>query len=97
MDTSASKPPEGLAAQAATRPQGCVLSDAWNTSCPMAGALSVWWLPLPPGTELEGLLIGHFLMGWGEAFVTGMFTAVFVAFRPEWLASWSDQRYLPRD
>ena len=62
-----------------------------------AGALSVWWRPLPPGTELEGLLLGHFLMGWGEAFVTGMFTAIFVAFRPEWLASWSDQRYLPND
>jgi uncharacterized membrane protein len=63
----------------------------------VAGALSVWWLPLPPGTELEGLLLGHFLMGWGEAFVTGMFTAIFVAFRPEWLASWSDRRYLPRE
>ena len=62
-----------------------------------AGALSVWWLPLPPATELEGLLLGHFLMGWGEAFVTGMFTAIFVAFRPEWLASWSDRRYLPRE
>jgi uncharacterized membrane protein len=61
-----------------------------------AGALSVVWQPLPPGTELEGLLLGHWLMAWGEAFVTGMFTAIFVAFKPEWLASWSDQRYLPR-
>ena len=62
-----------------------------------AGALSVWWQPLPPGTELEGLLLGHWLMAWGEAFVTGMFTAIFVAFKPEWLASWSDRRYLHRE
>ena len=62
-----------------------------------AGALEVAWQPLPPGTELEGLLLGHFLMSWGEAFVTGMFTAIFVAFKPEWLASWSDRRYLLRE
>ena len=61
-----------------------------------AGELSVGWLPLPPGTALKGLLFGQFLTGWGEAFVTGMFTAIFVAFRPEWLARWSDRRYLPR-
>ena len=29
-------------------------------------------------------------------FVTGMLAAIFVAFRPEWLATWSDQLYLKR-
>ena len=59
-----------------------------------AGALAALAAPLPPGTELDSLLIGHVLMAWGEAFATGMLTAIFVAFRPEWLASWSDARYL---
>ncbi|MBX3607278.1 MAG: hypothetical protein KF788_18505 [Piscinibacter sp.] len=60
-----------------------------------AGALASFALPLPPGTELGTLLVGHWLMAWGEAFATGMLTAIFVAFRPQWLASWSDARYLP--
>ena len=34
------------------------------------------------------------LMAWGDAFLTGMFGAIFVAFVPQWLATWSDQRYL---
>ena len=33
-------------------------------------------------------------MAWGEAFATGMLVAIFVAFKPEWLATWSDARYL---
>ena len=28
--------------------------------------------------------------------LTGMLTAVFVAFKPEWLATWSDRLYLSR-
>lgn len=36
------------------------------------------------------------LMAAGEAFVTGMLGAVLVAFRPEWLATWSDRLYLRR-
>lgn len=60
----------------------------------VAGTFASLAAPLPPGTELGTLLIGHWLMAWGEAFATGMLTAIFVAFRPEWLASWSDARYL---
>ncbi len=41
------------------------------------------------------MLVGHWLMAWGEAFTTGMLVAIFVAFKPQWLASWSDERYLP--
>lgn len=59
-----------------------------------AGTLASLAAPLPPGTELGTLLVGRWLMAWGEAFATGMLTAIFVAFRPEWLASWSDARYL---
>ncbi len=59
-----------------------------------AGALSAWLRPAPDGTELGSVLLGHWLMAWGEAFSTGMLVAIFVAFRPQWLASWSDERYL---
>jgi uncharacterized membrane protein len=33
-------------------------------------------------------------MAWGEAFLTGMFGAIGVAFAPKYLATWSDERYL---
>jgi uncharacterized membrane protein len=39
-------------------------------------------------------LVAHWLMAWGDAFVTGMLAAIFVAFRPQWLATWSDGLYL---
>ena len=60
----------------------------------IAGALSALSAPLPEGTELASVLLGHWLMAWGEAFATGMLVAIFVAFKPEWLATWSDARYL---
>ena len=37
-----------------------------------------------------------FLLGWGEAFLTGLFAAVFVAFKPHLLATFDDNRYLRR-
>lgn len=40
--------------------------------------------------------VALWLMAWGDAVVTGMVVAVFVAFKPDWLATWSDQHYLPR-
>jgi uncharacterized membrane protein len=46
------------------------------------------------GVVQEQVLIARWLMAWGDAFLTGMFTAVFVAFAPQWLATWSDDRYL---
>jgi uncharacterized membrane protein len=41
-----------------------------------------------------GMVVAQWLMAWGDAFLTGMLTAIFVAFRPEWLLTWSDRRYL---
>lgn len=61
-----------------------------------AGALQVAWQAPPAGSEADLLVVGHWLMAWGEAFMTGMFTAIFVALRPEWLLTYSDRRYLPR-
>jgi len=60
------------------------------------GALATFVRPLPPATDAGTLLVGHWLVAWGEAVLTGMLTAIFVAYRPEWLLTWSDRRYLPR-
>ena len=35
-----------------------------------------------------------FLLSWGEAFLTGIFTAIFVALAPDLLSTFSDTRYL---
>lgn len=46
------------------------------------------------GNTLQDALVARWLMAWGDAFLTGLLTAVFVAFAPQWLATWSDARYL---
>ena len=62
-----------------------------------AGALALRVTAQPVGTSLDDLLLARCLTASGEAFLTGMLTAIFVAFRPQWLATYSDQLYLPRD
>lgn len=64
--------------------------------CLFVGGLLAQWsghtLPDVP----DGLsLVARWLTAWGDAFVTGMLCAIFVAFKPQWLATWSDQIYLP--
>src|SRR5574341_1293486 len=44
------------------------------------------------GVDAELSTVALWLMAWGEGVVTGMLVAVFVAFRPQWLATWSDTR-----
>jgi uncharacterized membrane protein len=46
------------------------------------------------GVAMEQALVARWLMAWGDAFLTGMFAAICVAFAPQWLATWSDERYL---
>jgi uncharacterized membrane protein len=50
------------------------------------------------GSTLTGgeLMVGRWLASWADALITGMLTAVFVAFRPQWLATYADRLYLPR-
>ena len=43
----------------------------------------------------SAFLTAAWLIAWGEAFLTGALTAIFVAFRPQWLLTYSDARYLP--
>ncbi|WP_396269834.1 hypothetical protein [Ideonella sp.] len=48
----------------------------------------------PAGVQAEDLLLGRWLSAWADAFLTGMMVAIFVAFRPQWLATYSDAIYL---
>ena len=60
----------------------------------VAGSLAHWSGHVLPGVEGGLSLVARWLMAWGDAFVTGMLCAVFVAFKPQWLATWSDEIYL---
>ena len=59
-----------------------------------ASTLSQWFGHQLPGVDGDLSLVARWLMAWGDAVVTGMLCAVFVAFKPEWLATWSDEIYL---
>jgi uncharacterized membrane protein len=61
-----------------------------------AGVLAQWTGHTLPGVSTELSLVARWLMAWGDAFVTGMLVAIFVAFRPQWVATWSDPLYLHR-
>jgi uncharacterized membrane protein len=62
----------------------------------VAGVLMELLHRLSGAPAIEQALVGRWLMAWGDAFLTGMFAAIFVAFAPQWLATWSDARYLQR-
>lgn len=49
----------------------------------------------PPGTSADDLMLARGLVAWGDAFIAGMLVAIFVAFRPRWLATYADRIYLP--
>lgn len=48
------------------------------------------------GLPVADLVVGRWLAAWGDAFLTGMVAAIFVALRPAWLATYSDRLYLPK-
>lgn len=47
------------------------------------------------GSQLDDLWLARPIAAFGEAFITGMIVAILVAFRPHWLATYSDRLYLP--
>lgn len=62
----------------------------------VTGALAQWTdHRLGGAVEPELAMVARWLIAWGDAFMTGMMTAICVAFRPQWLATWSDQLYVP--
>ena len=63
-----------------------------------AGALSSWLhgvQGVSAGLSEGDLMLGRWLAAWGDAWLCGMITAIFVAFRPQWLATYADRIYLP--
>ena len=61
-----------------------------------AGALSAWVQGVPPTLAVEDVVLARVLAASGDAFITGMLVAIFVAFRPQWLATYTDRLYLPK-
>ena len=62
-----------------------------------AGVLSAWLHGVPPGLSADDVMLARTLVASGDAVITGMLVAIFVAFRPHWLATYADRIYLPRD
>ena len=60
----------------------------------ISNLLGQWAGHTLPGVDENLSTIAHWLMAWGDGFLTGMLCAIFVAFRPQWLATWSDRLYL---
>jgi uncharacterized membrane protein len=61
-----------------------------------AGTLAAALQAVPGGLSTQDLMVARWLFAWGDAFITGMLVAIFVAFRPQWLATYADRIYLPR-
>lgn len=64
-------------------------------SAASAGWLSALLHGGPPGVDEDLLMVARWLAAWGDAFLAGMLVSIFVAFRPQWLATYSDRLYLP--
>jgi uncharacterized membrane protein len=61
----------------------------------LAAALRAWLEGGVPSATASAIFPAAWLIAWGEAFLTGALSAIFVAFRPQWLLTYSDARYLP--
>jgi uncharacterized membrane protein len=59
--------------------------------CTLAGALARGGFA---GIDTTAGVVAAFLMAMGEAAWTGAAASLLVAWRPQWLATWSDARYL---
>jgi uncharacterized membrane protein len=65
-------------------------------ACGGAAGLALLLGPLPAGSQLDDLWLVRPIAAFGEAFLTGMLVAILVAYRPSWLATYSDRLYLPK-
>lgn len=63
----------------------------------LAGTLQALVVPPPASLSLGDVALARMLAAFGDAWICGMLAAIFVAFRPAWLATYSDRLYLPRD
>jgi uncharacterized membrane protein len=72
--------------------RGFLATAAANT---LAGAASALLHGGPAGLSAGDLMIARLLAAFGDAWICGMLVAIFVAFRPQWLATYTDRLYLP--
>lgn len=61
----------------------------------LAGAAAALLGDAPAASGTFDTIVARGLLAWGDAFLAGMISAIFVAFRPEWLATYADRVYLP--
>lgn len=59
-----------------------------------AGTVSALLFGSPRGLGPDDLVLARWLAAWGDATLTGMLVAIFVAYRPQWLATYADRIYL---
>lgn len=59
-----------------------------------SGALAAWLFGGPETVPLADVVLARLLAAFGDAFITGMLVAIFVAYRPQWLATYADRLYL---
>ncbi|MEP7297518.1 MAG: hypothetical protein ABI702_15135 [Burkholderiales bacterium] len=64
-------------------------------ACVVCGAAQIELHAPPEGLAAGDLWIARVLDAFAEAFLSGLVTALAVAFRPQWLATYSDRLYLP--
>jgi uncharacterized membrane protein len=60
----------------------------------LSGVLAAWLFGVPASLQADDVMLARLLSAFGDAFITGMLTAIFVAFRPQWLATYADHLYL---
>ena len=60
----------------------------------VASLLGQWAGHVLPNVGDDLSRMARWLMAWSDGVTTGMLTAVFVVFRPQWVATWSDAIYL---
>jgi len=61
----------------------------------LAGVASTWLHGTPGGLGAGDLMLGRWLAAWGDAWLCGLLAAIFVAYHPQWLATYADRLYLP--
>ncbi len=61
----------------------------------LAGVASTWLHGTPSGLGAGDLMLGRWLAAWGDAWLCGLLAAIFVAYQPQWLATYADRLYLP--
>lgn len=60
-----------------------------------SGLLALWLAGAYAADHLlENALPFYFLLAWSEAFTSGLVMAILIVYRPEWVATFDDQRYL---